>query len=253
MYSTDVAFAGVEVAVPLNLGSRPAVGFRIVPVLGVGATAADVRAAYKPLQVKVRKASDSFPNGVEEQHYVAGPDWHATSGFGSLKISAGLNGTTYRVWVATDCKELEFVDTPYYEGFDAGGALAGGALDAAVVTTHAAALGTKPAAAGDGVSLAGAKAIRVSMKPNTAGANFTVPAGPAFLEAYYRVENGLNEWCRAPDFDLQQVNAAALAADEPYAWAPFEVRLPAGARIGWRTNGIAVSAGNVNVRIERYA
>lgn len=245
MFSTDVAYAGA----PVDAYSQPGttikvVGFRIVPVLAAGATKQQLLDAYSPLQVRITKQSQQFPTGTTESMMVAGPDWTACVGIGKLEILAGLNGTTYRVWLATDCKEMEFVEAPVMNGFDAAGASSGSTGSNVVTSEDQNLTAAAPSGGSDGVSIAGARAIRVSYKAKNAGATLNA-AGKSDAYAY----NG-TRWIRMPELDYSFL-AAGAAVVEPMATGPapslvvFNASLT---RLQYVSNGMTVSAGTQVVR-----
>ncbi len=246
--SRDIAYAGVAVdafnAANSDPIDKPVVGYRIIPVLAAGATQQDLVNAYASLQVRVTKSSTNFPTGVQETQMVAGPDWQTCVGVGRIEIIGGLNPTTYRVWLATDCKEMQFVETPIMNGFAAAGASPGGSNTASNETQNLTA--AAPSAAGDGVDITGAKAIRLSYKAANAGATLNA-AGSALAYGY---SSTLGRWIRMPELD---VNFAALGAAvvEPMAVgpAPYPIVFNASiTRLQHVASGMTVSAGTQVIR-----
>src|SRR5258706_1569701 len=249
MFSTDIAYAGVTIDAFNASGAGPnlqATGFRIIPVLAAGATKDDMRAAYSALQVRVSKSTKNFPLGITENMQVAGPDWVAAVGLGRLEILNGLNPTTYRVWIATDCKEMEFVDTPIMNGFDGAGASSGGGTAVSSTSTNQNLTGTAPSAAGDGFSIAGGKALRVSWKATNAGATLNA-VGKARAYAY---SSAANRWWRLPELDIDFA-ALAAAVVEPMGVGPAPWLLPSNIdRMDYQPSGMTVSAGTQVTRLQ---
>lgn len=248
MFSVDVAYAGAPVDAFNASGAGPniqALGFRVIPVLAAGATQADLAAAYANLQVRITKATKNFPTGTIETMAVAGPDWLAAPGVGRVEIINGLNPTTYRVWVATDCKEMEFVTAPVMNGF-AGGGASPGAGSSTFANENQNLTAAAPTAAGDGVAIGGARAIRLSYTAANAGATLNA-AGKALC---YWYSSALTRWVRCPELDYDFA-AGGVTPVQPAGTGPAPFVLAfnaAGSRIQWVSSAMTVSAGTQVVR-----
>lgn len=237
----DVVSAGMPVVVPL-VGSYPRKGFRCIPVLPAGATAADAQAAYATLSVTVTRMSESLAAAgiaqAAETYNVPGPDWNRSPGFGAISIAVGFVGTV-RVWIADDCYEIQDVTPPYMAGFTPGATPAGGTLTTSNENQNLTA--AAPTAAGDGVSIVGKRALRVHYKAANAGATMNAAGN---FDGYYRSNNNGN-WVRCPTLDI----APSVAVVEPMGFGETAVELPIGAdRVQWVANGATVSAGTQVIR-----
>jgi len=248
VYSVDVALplAGAPVDVVAAGGAFAPVGYRVVPLLTAAATLSDMVKVYSELQAMVTKASPNFLTGTTETSAVAGPDWARTSGFGRLQLVTGVNGAglTYRVWIATDCKEMVDPVMPMMYGFSAAGATPGATVAAPLEVEHLLAAPTLPAAAGDGVSIAGAKALRVSLYPRDV-LDFITAVGQ--LDAWAYLTPGYPAWGRMSDLDIM-LTIASTVPNPRLSWAPMPVVLPAGARLAWVPNGIVLGGTGAKVR-----
>ncbi len=237
----DVVCIGMPVAVPL-VGNYVRKGFRCIPVLAAGATAADARAAYLALSVTVTRQSDAkAQQGVAqgtETYNVSGPDWHRSPGFGAISIAVGYVGTV-RVWVADDCMEMMDAVQPYMNGFAPGSTAAGGTLTTSNENQNLTA--AAPTAAGDGVSIAGARALRVFYRAANAGATQNAVGN---IDGYYYSANS-GRWVRCPTLDI----VPSVAVVEPMAFGETALEVPIGAdRVQWVANGMTVSAGTQVIR-----
>lgn len=125
MKYVDVVKTGAPDAVALPAMSIK--GYRVVPILGPGATTADVIAAYAPLVVRTsrnsanRQQSALVPFTVTDDVSIVDPSWQRSPGFNGMFIQAGLLGVTYRVWWAEDCYEsVDTGATPWLNGMNGG-------------------------------------------------------------------------------------------------------------------------------------
>lgn len=246
--SVDIAYVGAQIDAFNAAGAGPdipVVGYRIIPVLPAGATQADLLAAYNALTVRVTKQSTKFPGGVQESQYIAGPDWQAGVGIGRIEIMSGLNPTTYRVWLATDCKEMEFVETPVMNGFAGAGASPGGGTNVAT-SENQNLTAAAPTAAGDGVVITGARAVRLSYKAANAGATMNAVG----RSNGYWYSSTLARWVRCPELDIDWAAMGAAPVEPAGAGpAPFTLAFNASAtRVQWVATGMTVSAGTQVVR-----
>jgi len=181
MKSYDVLKTAATDAVgPANI--FPLKGYRLIPLLPAGSTLVDVVAAYEALQVTIERssaarASTGVAPGVVDVVPVPGPDWVRSPGFGSLALSGGVVGVTYRVWLAEDCMEISQAVEPYATGFLPNGA--GATIPQVTQYAAAQAVATNlPATVADGLAVpAGAKG---------ALAMLSAPAGQTITGAQLR-------------------------------------------------------------------
>jgi hypothetical protein len=228
--STDYVATGGFDVVALPTGIQPS-GFRIIPVLAAGSTWAALVAAYATLKARVVKQTQNFPSSVTEDQYVPGPDWVRSPGFGALSFQ-GVAGITYRIWLATDCKEMVDAVSPAMTGF--GGAAAGGG-SVTTTTTTVNFTATAPSAVGDGVSIAGARAIKASWKAANAGATLNAAGS---VKGYGL--NGASRWVRIPELDY--VPTEAVVEPMEFGMAPQPVLFGI-SRVAYVPSGLTASAG----------
>lgn len=174
MKSQDIVYVGAPIG-PALAAEFLMKGYRVCPVLGAGATIADVVAAYAPLRVQVTRNSQSralsgLTPGVVDDIPINGPDWVRNPGYNLLLITAGQVGTTYRVWWAEDCFEIVDAATPPYLNGMAPGTPTGSSTapafvgPAGAVTQLPASAANIPTLATDGLALpGGARGVRASI------------------------------------------------------------------------------------------
>lgn len=238
MFSQDIVYGGAGVDVPLNQGGvtlQAATGFRVIPVLALGGSGSQMQAAYAGLTATVKKQSVNFNPGVDEIHKIPGADWIRSPGFGALTLTGGVNGVTYRVWIATDCKEMKDAVIPSMYGFANGDAgTSGGTLTATNQTQNFTA--AAPTVVGDGADITAAKAVKVSVRPATAAAILTAVG---VLKCYSWSTN-LARWVRVPELDFPIVEAVT----EPMPIGTGAMVIPIGVgRVQWTPSAMAASAG----------
>lgn len=233
-----VATGGFDiVALPASIQIT---GFRIIPVLASGASWGSLASAYATLEARMTK--QSFPNfiaGVVEDIFVPGPDWIRSPGLGALSFR-GVVGVTYRIWIATDCKEMKDAVWPVMNGFAPGGTVGGSGTVTTTATTENL-TGTAPTLGSDGVDITAARSIKVSIKAANALATLNAAGS---LKAY-GYSTGGTRWVRIPELDYVPTEATV----EPLAIgpAPFTIFFGVG-RVAWVPNALTVSAGTQVVK-----
>lgn len=204
MKSQDLVYVGAPIGPALDPLFNMK-GYRVAPVLAAGASAAEVVAAYAPLRVQVTRNSQSralsgLTPGVIDDVPVNGPDWIRNPGFNLLLISAGLVGTTYRIWWAEDCFEIvDAASPPYLAGLAPGSPptaysqqLIGPAL--AVTQLANSLAGNVPTNAADGIAVPrGASGAYVAVD---AGVGATISAMVATSGLFWwRYVSSMARWC----------------------------------------------------------
>lgn len=240
MRSDDYVPAGGGFTVTIPTGIM-ATGFRIIPVLAASATPADMVAAYALItNVAMKKGTQNFPTGVTENMLLSGPDWIRSPGLGEIIVTVAAG--TYRVWIATDCKEMMDAVPPFMNGFPSSGTSTGGTNTTTATTKNF--TGTAPSAAGDGVDITNAKAVKVSYKAATAAATLNA-VGSVKVYGY---STGASRWVRMPDLDYVPTEAVV----EPMAFGPQPYSIPFGVgRVCFVPSALTASAGTqVNEVVE---
>lgn len=239
MKYADVVYAapgGAPAGMPTDFSLK---GFRVVPLLGATATAADVAAAYASLVVRVSRASQSrslsgvTPICIDDDVAIPGPDWIRSPGFSALSLQNGQAGVTYRVWWAEDC--LEMVDAatpPYLNGFTGAGASA--AAPAAVTVSQLAnSPANIPTLAGDGVLIpAGAKGAHAIASAQAAA---TILGAGSLV--WWRYSQFLGRWAETTQQDALAGGRRDCATVEQLTNGP------AGDRLYVEARNVTVSAG----------
>lgn len=198
MKAEIVTYSGAPIGPTQMPTQYPCKGYRVVPLLAAGATAAEVIAAYADLTVQTKRASTSKqmsgmdPTTVDDLP-VRAPDWIRSPGFSQLIITSGLNGTQYLVYWAEDCYEvIDVGDPPYLAGFQGPGAGPSPSPGALVTYTNAqaqASTANVPAGA-VGVLLTSQKGLACTI---SAPAAQTITGGDAVL---WRFDSTTGRWCK---------------------------------------------------------
>lgn len=248
MISTIYVYTGAGGVIPQPTtgpgGTNIAInGMRIIPLLAPGASRADLEAAYDAIELTLTKQTQNYPQGTTEDLRVVGPDWHNLIGVGQVNCNGGGTPNNWLIQWATDCKEMVQVSDPALAGFGAtSGSGTGGTVTTTATTKNF--TGTAPSAAGDGVDITNAKAVKVSYKAANAGATLNA-AGSVKVYGY---STGASRWVRMPDLDYVPTEAVV----EPMAFGPQPYSIPFGVgRVCFVPSALTASAGTqVNEVVE---
>lgn len=244
MQSTIYVNTGAGGVIPQPLspsgGNLPIVGMRIIPLLASGASRATLEAAYNAIELDLVKQTQNFPAGTTETLQVVGPDWHNLIGVGSVSVNAGATPNNWLIQWATDCKEMIQSTPPAFPGFGDTGSGGGGTNTTTAVTENF--TGTAPSAAGDGVDITNARAMKVHVKAANAGATLNAAGSLKF----YGYSTGGARWVRLPDLDYTPTEAVV----EPMAFGPQPYEIPFGiGRIAVVPSALTASAGTQVVKV----